>query len=173
MIHIHFTGTANAPTLQLKREPPAMTDTDHTPTYLPLFNCLKQMIPLVNYPRLRFVLPRGPNEPDARIDFYYFQEDDTVHLHYRELHHDNIYLGPIDSTGELTPKPFPEQSKRHIDDLLYKLQLDFTDTIETYGQHTHLCALCGQPLIDPSSLARGTTPNCAPHLLPPANLNDI
>ncbi len=143
------------------------------PTYLPLFNCLKQMIPLVHYPRLRFILPRGPNEPDARVDFYYFREDDTVHIHYRELHHDNIYLGSIDSTGELTPKPFPEQSDAHIGTLLTNLKLDFPRAIESYGRNTHLCALCGQPLIDPSSLARGTTPNCAPHLLPQASLEDI
>ncbi len=142
-------------------------------TYLPLFNCLARMVPLVHYPRLRFILPRGPNEPEARVDFYYFPEDSTVHIHYRELHHDNIYLGSIDSTGELTPKPFPEQSETHIGALLTNLKLDFPRAIESYGQHTHLCALCGQPLIDPSSLARGTTPNCAPHLLPQASLEDI
>ena len=143
------------------------------PSFLPLFNCLARMFPLVNYPRLRFILPQGPNEPDARLDFYYFPEDDIIHLHYRERHHEAIYLGPINSDGGLTPKPFPEQSKVHIDFLIEKLKLDFTDTVETYGQHTHLCALCGQPLIDPSSLARGTTPNCTVHLLPEANLDDI
>ncbi len=145
----------------------------HAPSFLSLFTCLKQMIPLVNYPRLRFILPRGPKEPNARIDFYYFREDDTVHLHYRELHHDNIYLGPIDSQGELTPRPFPEQSSEHIGALLANLKTDFPRAIESYGRNTHLCALCGQPLIDPSSLARGTTTNCAPHLLPPADLEDI
>ncbi len=143
------------------------------PSFLSLFNCLKQMIPLVHYPRLRFILPRGPNEPNARIDFYYFREDDTVHLHYRELHHDNIYLGPIDPTGGLTHRPFPPNSEKHIFPLLHNLKLDFPRAIKSYGQNTHLCALCGQPLIDPSSLSRGTTPNCAPHLLPQASLEDI
>ncbi len=155
-----------------------MTDTlTHTPqpTYLSLFNCLKQMYPVVNYPRLRFALPRGPgaSAPDARLDFYYFPEDDTIRIHYRERHHGSIYLGSIESTGHFTDKPFPEQSKDHIDTLLVHLALDFPKAIESYGQDTHTCALCGQPLIDPSSLARGTTPNCAPHLIPPADLNDI
>ncbi len=143
------------------------------PTFLPLFNCLKRMIPLVNYPRLRFILPQGPDEPDARVDFYYFQEDDTVHLHYRERHHEGIYLGPINSEGLLTEKSFPPNSEKHIFPLLHNLKLDFPHAVKSYGLNTHLCALCGQPLIDPSSLARGTTPNCAPHLLPPADLNDI
>ncbi len=147
---------------------------NHTPSFLPLFNCLKQMYPVVNYPRLRFALPRSdPDNPDARLDFYYFPEDDTIRIHYHERHHGSIYLGFIESTGYFTGKPFPEQSKDHIDTLLVHLALDFPKAIESYGQHTHTCALCGQPLIDPSSLARGTTPNCALHLLPPADLNDI
>ncbi len=145
----------------------------HAPTFLPLFNCLKQMIPKIHYPRLRFVLPQGPDEPDARLDFFYFREDDTVHLHYRERHHDSIYLGPINPDGAFTDRPFPEQSKVHIAALLNNLERDFPKAIESYGKNYHLCALCGQPLVDPSSLARGTTPNCAPHLLPPANLADI
>lgn len=148
----------------------AMTN---TPSFLPLFECLKRMIPQVNYPRLRFILPRGPNEPEARIDFFYFREDDTVHLHYRERFHDSIYLGPIESTGHFVPRPFPEQSKDHITLRLDKLSRDFRSAVESYGQHTHLCALCGQPLIDPSSLARGTTPNCTIHLQPQADLSDI
>ncbi len=142
-------------------------------TFTPLFNCLKRMFPLVKHPRLRFVLPRNEWVPDARVDFYYFPEDDTVHLHYRERYHDNIYLGPIDCHGGLTRQSFPEQSKVHISALLNNLKTDFRAAIESYGQHTHLCALCGQPLIDPSSLARGTTPNCTIHLQPPADLTDI
>ncbi len=143
--------------------------------FLPLFNCLKRMFPLVKYPRLRFVLSRREenDDPDAHVDFYYFPEDDTVHLHYRERYHDNIYLGSIDSTGAFDNRPFPEQSASHISILLLKLTTDFRAAVESYGQHTHLCALCGQPLIDPSSLARGTTPNCTIHLQPPADLTDI
>ena len=143
------------------------------PSFLPLFNCLARMFPLVNYPRLRFILPQGPNEPDARLDFYYFPEDDIIHLHYRERNHVAIYLGSINSTGHFANKPFPEQSKVHIGNLLFHLKGDFLAAIESYGRNTHLCALCGQPLIDPSSLARGTTPNCTVHLLQPADLDDI
>ncbi len=152
-----------------------MTNThEPPPSFLPLFTCLKRMTSLVKYPRLRFVLSRSdPDDPDARVDFYYFPEDDTVHLHYRERYHDTIYLGPINSTGELTPKSFPDQSTTHISMLLLKLATDFRAAIESYGRNYHLCALCGQPLIDPSSLARGTTPNCTIHLQPPADLTDI
>ncbi len=167
---IHFTCPAHSPILQLKE-----TNMTTAPAYLPLFNCLKRMYPVVNYPRLRFILPRGPgaSAPDARLDFYYFPEDDTIHIHYRERHNDSIYLGFIDSDGQFVNKPFPEQSKVHIGALLMNLKTDFPRAIESYGQHTYTCALCGQPLIDPSSLARGTTPNCAPHLLPQASLEDI
>ncbi len=152
-----------------------MTNThEPPPSFLPLFNCLKRMFPLVKYPRLRFILPRSdPDDPDAHVDFYYFSEDDTVHLHYRERYHDTIYLGPINSNGELTPRIFAEQGKVHIGALLINLKLDFPKAVESYGRNTHLCALCGQPLIDPSSLARGTTPNCTIHLQPPADLADI
>ena len=144
-----------------------------SPTFLSLFTCLKRMFPLVKYPRLRFVLPRGPNEPDARIDFYYFPEDDTIHLHYRERHHDTIYLGSISSTGTFANKPFPREAEVHIGALLMNLNLDFPNAIESYGRNTHLCALCGQPLIDPSPLPQATTPNCTVHLLQPADLDDI
>ena len=147
-----------------------MTD---TPTFLSLFACLKQMFPVVHYPRLRFILPQGPNEPNARLDFYFFQDEGIVHLHYRERHHEIIYLGSINSEGSFDERKFPPNSENHIFPLLHNLKVDFPTTVKSYGQRTHLCALCGQPLIDPSSLARGTTPNCTVHLLPPADLDDI
>lgn len=139
------------------------------PSFISLYECLERIAKTKKLPRLRFILLNK-----ARLDFFFFPESNKVHLHYREPKHSNVYLGQINSEGKYTPILDQYNTyKQHTGALLNNLMLDFARAITSYGRNYYLCALCGNPLIDPASLARGTTPNCAVHLLTPASLNDI
>ena len=139
-------------------------------SYLPLYTCLRHMDTSGKRTttRLRFVSPTH-----TRLDFHYFRKPDRIHIYLRPRPKAaNIHLGHIDNTGRLHQKHTPS-SHKFTEELLLLLTTDFPSTIYAYGQATGYCALCGHPLIDPASLARGTTPTCTQYLTPPAQLKEI
>ena len=144
-----------------------------TPTFLQLFTCLKRMNAPRHRPRLRFILPNK-----LRLDFFYIEDllaciCNEVYVYYREFNCSITFIGRITSDGLLNLRKAPLEPKLEIWPFFYDLQTNFTSTVTTYGQRTQLCALCGKPLIDPSSLKRGITLNCVQHLTIPPTAEDL
>ena len=61
----------------------------------------------------------------------------------------------------------PEKHKRIIWDVMRSLEEDFYKEVTKWGRDTGICGVCGAPLTDPESVARGIGPVCATKINPP------
>ena len=141
------------------------------PTFLSLYRCLSR-IEGRSTPHLRFQITNRD-----RLEFHFFLELAAVYVHYRPYKERSYHIGIISPDGSFTPNEIPDSIKADLFPLLFDLQNDFTTTILAYGKRTGLCAICGKPLIDPSSLSYGVSQSCRSRLdaatAIPATLSEI